>query len=101
MIIAGFGILFLGMRIMRDAMYPLAGEPWVEDLFRFTTNPIIGIAIGFLITAIIQSSTAAMGILLAAIMSGMITDLNQAIFILYGQNLGTCTTAIIASIRVK
>jgi len=98
MIIAGFGILFLGMRIMSDAMRPLSNEPWVVDLFRFAENPWIGIAIGFVITAVIQSSTAAMGVLLAAAMSGMVTDLNQAIFILYGQNIGTCLTVIISSI---
>ena len=98
MIVAGFGILFLGMRIMSDAMRPLSDESWVMDLFNFAENPFIGILIGFIITALIQSSTAAMGILLAAAMAGMITDINQAIFILYGQNLGTCMTVIISSI---
>ncbi|MCL2354439.1 MAG: Na/Pi symporter [Oscillospiraceae bacterium] len=98
MIIAGFGILFLGMRIMADAMRPLSEEAWIVDLFRFAENPFAGIALGFIITAIIQSSTAAMGILLAATMAGMVTDLSQTIFILYGQNLGTCMTVIISSI---
>ncbi|MCL2383784.1 MAG: Na/Pi cotransporter family protein [Oscillospiraceae bacterium] len=98
MIIAGFGILFLGMRLMADSMRPLSYLPWVGDLLDFTENPWIGIAVGFVITALIQSSTAAMGILLAAMMSGVITDLDQAIFILYGQNLGTTLTVILSSI---
>ena len=98
MVIMGFGVLFLGMGIMGDAMKPLSALPEVINFFRYAENPLIGLIIGFIVTAVVQSSTASMGILLAAMAGGIITDLNQAIFILYGQNLGTCLTAIIASL---
>ena len=97
MAIIGFGLLFFGMKIMSDAMKPLSDLPWVIDIFRFAENPLFGIALGIVITAIVQSSTASIGILIAATMAGVVTDLNQAIFILYGQNIGTCLTAMIAS----
>ena len=97
MIFAGFGLLFLGLRIMSDAMRPLAEEPWMVEIFRFAENPFFGILLGFFITAILHSSTASLGILFAAMTAGVITDLNQAIFILYGQNLGNCLTPIVSS----
>ena len=98
MVIMGFGILFLGMKVMSDAMKPLSTLPEVINFFKYAENPLIGIIIGIIVTAIVQSSTASIGILLAAMASGIITDLNQAIFILYGQNLGTCLTGILASL---
>jgi Na/Pi-cotransporter len=98
MVIMGFGVLFLGMGIMGDAMKPLSALPEVINFFKYAENPLIGLLIGFVVTALVQSSTASIGILLAAMAGGIITDLNQAIFILYGQNLGTCVTAIVASI---
>jgi len=98
MAIAGFGMLFFGIKVMSDAMGSLSDLPWVTTIFQYASNPFIGILIGIALTAIVQSSAASMGILLAAMMAGVVTDLNQAIFILYGQNIGTCLTAILASI---
>jgi len=98
MVIAGFGILFLGMKVMSDAMKPLSELPQVIELFKFTANPLIGFILGFAITAITQSSTASMGIILAAMSAGIITDMNQAVFILYGLNVGSCSTTVISSL---
>ena len=98
MVIAGFGILFLGMKVMSDAMKPLSELPQVIELFKFTANPLLGFLLGLMITAITQSSTASMGIILAAMSAGIITDMNQAIFILYGLNVGSCSTAVISSL---
>ena len=98
MILLGFGILFIGLGFMSDSMVPLRSAPWMADVFEYARNPLIGILIGFAITAIIQSSTATLGIILAMISAGIITDLNQAIFILYGLNLGGTVTGLIATI---
>ena len=98
MILLGFGILFLGLNLMSNSMYPLRDMPFMEELFLLTRNPLFGIFIGFAVTSIIQSSTATMGILFAMITAGIIIDLDQALFIIYGLNLGTCTTALIATI---
>ena len=98
MVIAGFGVLFLGMDIMSTTMAPLKNVPAFTNLFQYTTNPLIGILVGMLVTALIQSSSASIGIMLAMSAAGVITGLDQAIFILYGQNIGTCITAVLASI---
>ena len=101
MVIAGFGVLFLGMDIMSTTMAPLKNVPAFTNLFQYTTNPLIGILVGMLVTALIQSSSASIGIMLAMSAAGVITGLDQAIFILYGQNIGTCITALIASAGAK
>ena len=98
MVIAGFGILFLGLKVMSDAMKPLSELPQVIELFKFTANPLLGFIIGLAITAITQSSTATIGIIVAVMSAGIITDMNQAIFILYGLNIGSCSPAIISSL---
>jgi phosphate:Na+ symporter len=98
MILMGFGILFLGLNLMSTSMVPLREAAFMTDLFRYTQNPFFGIFVGFIVTAVIQSSTATMGILLSMIAAGVITDLNQAVFIIYGLNIGTCTTALLATI---
>jgi len=98
MILMGFGVLFLGLNLMSSSMIPLSEEPWMNLLFEYSRNPFVGILIGFLVTALIQSSTATIGIIISMISVGIITDLNQAIFILYGLNLGTCVTALLASV---
>ncbi len=96
-IIAGLGILFIGMQFMSDAMVPLRDyQPFVDLMTKFE-NPFLGIAAGALFTAVIQSSSASIGILQALAMSGAI-QLNSAIYVLFGQNIGTCITSIIASI---
>lgn len=96
-IIAGLGILFLGMGIMSDAMVPLRDyQPFLDLLANFS-NPLVGIIAGALFTALIQSSSASVGILQALVLSGVL-PFESAIFVLFGQNIGTCITAVIASI---
>jgi len=70
----------------------------MADLFEMTRNPLVGILVGFTVTALIQSSTATIGIILSMISVGIITDMHQAIFIIYGLNLGGTVTALIASL---
>ena len=101
MILLGFGILFLGLNLMTSAMMPLRESAIMGDLFLHTQIPIIGLLVGFVVTALIQSSTASVGILLSMVAVGIVTDLNQAIFILYGFNVGTIVTTLIASIRAN
>lgn len=96
-IIAGLGILFIGMGMMGDAMVPLQeSEAFVNLMTRFS-NPFLGILAGAVFTAIIQSSSASVGILQALAVSGLI-GLDSAVFVLFGQNIGTCITAALASI---
>jgi phosphate:Na+ symporter len=68
---------------MSSAMLPLKESAFMGELFVHTQNPIIGLLVGFVVTALIQSSTASIGILLAMVEAGIVTDLTQAIFILY------------------
>ena len=96
-IAAGLGILFMGMEMMSGAMVPLRSSPEFVSIVSNFENPLIGIAVGALFTAIIQSSSASVGILQALAMSGVIT-LPSAIYVLFGQNIGTCITAVLASI---
>ncbi len=95
-IIAGLGILFIGMDMMSSSMSPLReSEAFISLLTNFS-NPVIGILVGALFTALIQSSSASLGILQALARSGLI-GLDGAVFVLFGQNIGTCITAILAS----
>lgn len=96
-IMAGLGILFIGMDMMGEAMKPLAAsEDFVSILTNFE-NPLLGIAAGTVFTALIQSSSASVGILQTLADSGAI-GLGSAAFVLFGQNIGTCITALLASI---
>lgn len=96
-IIAGLGILFIGMEMMSSAMMPLRESQTFIDLMTKFSNPFLGILAGAIFTAIIQSSSASVGILQALAMSGLI-GLDGAVFVLFGQNIGTCITAVLASI---
>lgn len=96
-IFAGLGILFIGMDMMSAAMLPLRDEPAFVSLMTSFSNPLLGIAAGTIFTAIIQSSSASVGILQALARSGLI-GLDGAVFVLFGQNIGTCITAVLASI---
>ena len=96
-IIAGLGILFMGMEMMSTAMIPLRDSPEFANIVANFQNPLIGILVGAVFTAIIQSSSASVGILQALAMSGVVT-LPSAIYVLFGQNIGTCITAVLASI---
>lgn len=96
-ILAGLGILFIGMDMMSSSMQPLAqSEGFVTILTKFE-NPLLGILAGTAFTALIQSSSASVGILQALAKSGAI-GLHSAAFVLFGQNIGTCVTALLASI---
>ncbi|SFH53725.1 phosphate:Na+ symporter [Tindallia magadiensis] len=94
----GFGMLFIGMKFMSDALGPLREfEGFRTLLLSFGENPVLGILAGFAITIMVQSSTASTGILLALSMEGLI-PIESGLPILFGINLGTTVTAIISSI---
>ncbi len=97
LIVAGLGILFIGMEMMSGAMMPLReSEAFVSLMTKFS-NPVLGILAGAVFTAVIQSSSASVGILQALAGSGLI-GLSNAVYVLFGQNIGTCITAILAAI---
>ncbi|SMP41764.1 Na/Pi cotransporter family protein [Anoxynatronum buryatiense] len=94
----GFGMLFIGMKMMGDALRPMREfEAFKNILISFAENPFLGILAGFGITVMVQSSTASTGILLALAMEGLI-PIESGLPILFGINLGTTVTAIISSI---
>ncbi|MDU4658959.1 MAG: Na/Pi cotransporter family protein, partial [Clostridium butyricum] len=97
-IILGFGILFTGMGAMSGAMKPLASSPMFTDvLLAIGDNWFIGIIAGAAITAVLQSSSATTGILIALASTGLI-DIGLALPIVFGCNIGTCITAMLASV---
>lgn len=97
-ILIGFGILFTGMDFMKAAVKPLTEfEGFTLALSTLGQNPILGVLLGFGITAVVQSSSASMGMLLAVSSTGAIS-LGAALPILYGENIGTCVTSLISSI---
>lgn len=96
-IIAGFGILFMGMKMMSTAMEPLSESEVFTSLMTSFSNPLLGVLVGLVFTAIIQSSSASVGVLQALGAAGAIT-LPSAIYVIYGQNIGTCVTALISSV---
>lgn len=97
LIVAGLGILFIGMEMMSGAMMPLReSEAFVSLMTKFS-NPVLGILAGAVFTAVIQSSSASVGILQTLAGSGLI-GLSNAVYVLFGQNIGTCITAILAAI---
>ncbi len=95
-ILAGFGVLFIGMGMMGSSMEPLQQSETFIDLMTTFSHPVLGILAGVVFTAVIQSSSASVGILQALAVSGLI-GLDGAVYVLFGQNIGTCITAILAS----
>ena len=95
-ILCGFGVLFIGMDMMSSSMAPLRDMPEFVSLMTKFSNPLLGILAGIIFTAVIQSSSASVGILQALAISGAI-GLDSAVFVLFGQNIGTCVTALLAS----
>ncbi len=91
----GLGILFVGMNTMSSAMKPLQDWDVFKNAMMGITNPIVGVLVGAIITAVLQSSSASVGILQALAGEGLI-PLQGSMFILFGQNIGTCVTALIA-----
>ena len=97
MILLGFATLMFGMDAMSDAVAGLADVPQFQNLFLMFKNPILGVLVGLLITAILQSSSASVGILQALTVTGQVSY-GAAIPIIMGQNIGTCVTALISSV---
>lgn len=95
-LLAGLGILFIGMDMMSAAMEPLRGVPAFIELMATLSNPILGILFGAGFTALIQSSAASLGILQTLAAAGVV-GLSDAVYILFGLNIGTCITAVLAS----
>lgn len=96
-ILVGFGILFIGLNFMSGAIKPYANSPIFSKAFQVLgSNPILGILVGTVVTAILQSSSASVGILQTLALNGVVTW-NSAVYITLGQNIGTCVTAIISS----
>ena len=95
--LVGFAILMFGMETMSGAVKPLADVPAFTGLFTLFTNPVLGVLVGALLTAVIQSSSASVGILQALSATGAVTYAS-AIPIIMGQNIGTCVTALISSV---
>ncbi|OGW34828.1 MAG: hypothetical protein A2X58_04235 [Nitrospirae bacterium GWC2_56_14] len=97
--VLGFGFVFLSLKIMIEAMLPLQGNELFRSVFiALTGTPFIGILLSAAVTALIHSSAATMGIALALATSGLI-PLQSALYIILGANIGTCATALIASMR--
>ncbi len=99
-VIAGFGMLFWGMNTMSSAMEPLRDSPVFVNMMTNFNNPLIGILIGIFVTVVIQSSSASVGILQALALQGLV-PINLAIYILLGQNIGTCLTALLSAAGTK
>lgn len=97
-ILFGFGALFQGLEMMSSAAKPLSGLESVKNLFLILgSNAILGILTGAIVTAVIQSSSASVGILQALALAGLV-PWGSAIYIILGQNIGTCITAILSSL---
>ncbi|MEZ3425775.1 MAG: Na/Pi cotransporter family protein [Lachnospiraceae bacterium] len=96
-ILAGFAILMTGMDTMSNALKPLADMPGFTNIFIMFKNPVLGVIVGALLTAVIQSSSASVGILQALCLTGSVSYAS-AIPIIMGQNIGTCVTALISGI---
>ena len=96
-ILIGFAVLMTGMTTMSNAVLPLQNEAWFTNLFIRFSNPLLGVLVGAVVTGVIQSSSASVGILQALSATGVITY-GSAIPIIMGQNIGTCVTALISSV---
>lgn len=96
-ILLGFAVLMFGMETMSGAVEPLKNVPEFQNILLMFTNPVLGVIAGAVLTAVIQSSSASVGILQALCATGKIT-FSSAIPIIMGQNIGTCVTALISSV---
>lgn len=96
-ILIGFAVLMTGMSMMSSSMSPLANMPEFQSILTAFSNPLFGVLVGIVVTAIIQSSSASVGILASISLTGSLT-FGSALPIIMGQNIGTCVTALISSI---
>ncbi len=97
-VLVGFAVLMSGMDMMKDSLGPVSKLPEFQELLMTFNNPIFGVLIGMLVTAVIQSSAASIGILLALAQQTSAMTVGMAIPIIMGQNIGTCITSVISSI---
>ena len=97
--IAGLGFIFVSMNLMTDSMAPISKLDIVKEIFSGINNPFVGIVVGIIFVIIIQSSAAGVGILqaMAVASAGQLITLEQAMYIIFGLNVGTCLTALLAS----
>ncbi|MBE5801974.1 MAG: Na/Pi cotransporter family protein [Clostridiales bacterium] len=96
-IMLGLGMLFVGMDTMSEAMKPLRDWDGFRNMMAAASNPVVGVLVGAVVTAVVQSSSASVGILQAVAATGAIS-LQGCMYILFGQNIGTCITAMLASV---
>lgn len=99
-IIAGFGLLFLGIKTMSGAMEPLRDNQTFRNLIATGSNPLVGVLIGFVVTAVMQSSSASIGVLQAMAVQGLV-PIGFASYVLYGQNIGSCVTTMLSAAGTK
>ena len=99
-VILGFGLLFYGMKVMSDTMKPLRSNPAFNDILISLENPFMGILAGAVFTALIQSSSATTGIVITLASGGSIT-LEAGIPLIFGANVGTCITALLAGLNAS
>lgn len=97
-ILVGFGMLFIGIEMMSTGVEPLQHLPAFKEAFtQFGRNPLLGVLVGAVVTAVIQSSSASVGILQSLSITGLVSW-NSAVYIIMGQNIGTCVTALLSSV---
>ena len=97
-ILVGFGMLFIGIEMMSTGVEPLQHLPAFKEAFtQFGRNPLLGVLVGAVVTAVIQSSSASVGILQSLSLTGLVSW-NSAVYIIMGQNIGTCVTALLSSV---
>ena len=97
-ILVGFGMLFIGIEMMSTGVEPLQHLPAFKEAFtQFGRNPLLGVLVGAVGTAVIQSSSASVGILQSLSLTGLVSW-NSAVYIIMGQNIGTCVTALLSSV---
>ena len=100
-VILGFGVLFMGISMMSSSMESLNESGQITELLKGLTNPLLAILMGTLITAVVQSSSVTVSIVLLMAQQGLFYDSNICLYIILGCNIGACTTAIIASLAGK
>ncbi|MEO2239226.1 Na/Pi cotransporter family protein [Dorea sp. YH-dor226] len=99
-VILGFGILFMGLSIMSDSMTAVKNSPEILNFLASLTNPFAAILVGFLITAVLQSSSATVGIILLMVSQGLL-EFTICPFMILGCNIGSCVSALVASLSGK
>ncbi len=100
-ILLGFGVLFFGMSTMKEAMGNLQNVPMVTEIIGQLRNPFLAILVGLVVTTLIQSSSATVGILIGMGSAGLLPDLQMVFYIIMGCNIGACSSALLAGLAAK